>query len=121
VGSGTSIWVMTGADSLTLTFPTAKAFEAERDRAFHGFTELVDRAKASGRLRDDFCSEDLAMMLMATAGVLGATRDFAPQTSRRLVAHFLQACDAATAGRLPDPPTKRQMYRLLLRLQPKRP
>src|SRR5205807_8996662 len=39
---------------LTMTFPTAKQFEADRGRAFADFTTLVERAKAAGRLRADF-------------------------------------------------------------------
>jgi AcrR family transcriptional regulator len=103
---------------LTLTFPTAKAFEADRDRAFRGFTELIARAKDAGRLRADFSPEDLAMLLMANAGVISAAGDAAPQTWRRLVAYLLQSFAAEAARPLPDPPTPRQMYRALIRLQP---
>jgi AcrR family transcriptional regulator len=102
-------------DLLTQAFPTAKSLEADRDRAFHRFTELVDRAKQSGRLRQDFVPEDLPMLLMANAGVVTATADAAPQTSDRLVAYLLQAFAADAAAPLPDPPTPRQMYKALLR------
>ena len=47
------------ANVLSMTFPLDKRFEAERDRAFRGFTELVDRAKTAGELREDFVAEDL--------------------------------------------------------------
>lgn len=104
---------------LTMTFPTAKGFEEERERGYRGLTELIARAKETGRLRGDFSPEDLVMLLMANAGVIGATGDCAPQTWRRLVGYFLQACDADSAEPLPDPPTKRQMYRALVRLQPR--
>jgi AcrR family transcriptional regulator len=105
-------------DVLTLTFPTHKRFEAARDRAFHSFVKLADRAKAAGELRADFVPEDLAMLLMANAGVINATGDMAPQTWRRLVAYLLQSFAAASAEPLPDPPSPAQMYRALLRLQP---
>jgi len=102
---------------LTLTFPSAKRFEAARARAYDGFVELIRRAKAAGKLRADFVPEDLVMLLMANAGVITATGDAAPQTSRRLVAYVIQAFAAPTAAEpLPDPPTPRQMYRALLRL-----
>jgi hypothetical protein len=71
-----------------MSFPTAKRFEADRDRSFADFMALVDRAKAAGRLRADFVAEDMVMFLMANAGVLTATADAAPETSRRLVAYF---------------------------------
>jgi hypothetical protein len=69
--------------------PTAKAFEAERNRAGAGFAELIARAKA------------------------------AQDTWRRLVAYLLQSFAAEAAAPLPDPPTPAQMYRAMLRLQPR--
>ncbi|WP_461186563.1 hypothetical protein [Arthrobacter sp. Z4-13] len=42
------------ADVLTMTFPTAKAFEEERNRSANALGELLDRAKAAGKLRQDF-------------------------------------------------------------------
>jgi AcrR family transcriptional regulator len=105
---------------LTLTFPAAKAFEAERDRAYYGFIELITRAKDAGRLRPDFSPEDLILVLMANAGVISATGDAAPNTWRRLVAYLTQAFAAEAAQPLPDPPTPRQMYRALRRMQPKK-
>jgi AcrR family transcriptional regulator len=101
--------------ALTMTFPTAKQLEADRDRAFADFTALIERAKAAGKLRADFVAEDLPMFLMANAGVLTATADAAPDTWRRLVAYLLQACAATAAQPLPDPPEPRQMYRAMLR------
>jgi hypothetical protein len=56
---------------------------------------------------------------MANAGVISATGDAAPAAWRRLVGYFLQAAAAQPAAPLPAPPTPRQMYRALLRLQPK--
>jgi AcrR family transcriptional regulator len=100
---------------LTMSFPTAKRFEADRDRSFADFMTVVDRAKTAGRLRDDFVAEDMIMFLMANAGVLTATADAAPETSRRLVAYFLQACAAPAAAPLPAPAEPRRMYRAMLR------
>jgi AcrR family transcriptional regulator len=100
---------------LTMTFPTAKRFEADRDRAFADFVRLCERAKAAGKLRADFVAEDLPMFLMANAGVLTATADAAPETWRRLVGYLLQACAAPAAQPLPDPPAPRRMYRAMLR------
>jgi AcrR family transcriptional regulator len=103
-------------DVLTQTFPTAKEFEAQRAAAFRRFTELIDRAKQAGGLREDFVAEDLPMLLMANAGVVAATAGAAPETSPRLVAYLLQACAAPAAQPLPEPPTPRRMYRALRRL-----
>jgi len=100
---------------LTMTFPTAKRFEADRARAYADFIALVDRAKAAGKLRADFVTEDMPMFLMANAGVLAATADAAPEAWRRLVGYLLQACAVPAAQPLPDPPTARQIYRAMLR------
>jgi AcrR family transcriptional regulator len=100
---------------LTMTFPTAKRFEADRARAFADFTTLIERAKAEGKLRADFVTEDMPMFLMANAGVLTATADAAPDTWRRLVGYLIQACAAHAAQPLPDPPAPRQMYKAMLR------
>jgi AcrR family transcriptional regulator len=104
------------ADVLTMTFPTAKAFEEERNRSADKLAELLDRAKAAGRLRQDFAHQDVPLILMANAGVVTATRDAAPDAWRRLVGYLIQSFAAETTQPLPDPPTPRQMYRALLRL-----
>ena len=67
-------------DVLTQSFPSAMEFGAQRDEAFRRFTELIDRAKQTGGLRQDFVAEDLPMLLMANAGVVAATAGSAPET-----------------------------------------
>jgi AcrR family transcriptional regulator len=104
------------ADVLTMTFPTAKALEKERNRSARALTELLKRAKATGRLRDDFAHQDVPLILMANAGVVTATRHAAPEAWRRLVAYLIQAFATEAAQPLPAPPTKTQMYRVLVRL-----
>src|SRR5215213_1094035 len=103
------------ADVLTLTFPTTKGLEEERDRSAKAVAKLLIRAKASGRLRKDFAHQDVPLILMANAGVVTATREAAPEAWRRLVGYLLQACAAERAEPLPEPPTKAQMYRALMR------
>jgi AcrR family transcriptional regulator len=104
------------ANVLTLTFPTAKALEEELDRSAEALAVLLDRAKAAGRLRKDFAHQDVPLILMANAGVVTATSGAAPEAWRRLVGYLLQAFAAQRAEPLPDPPTKSQMYRALMRL-----
>lgn len=111
---------------LTMTFPRAKDFEAVRNSSHAGLVQLLDRAKAAGALRPDFVPEDIVMVLMANAGVVGATGDAAPDAWRRLVAYLLQAFAATRADPLTQPlppaPTPAQMYRALLRVRtPVRP
>jgi AcrR family transcriptional regulator len=105
------------ANVLTMTFPTSKRFEAERDRAYHGLVELIGRARAAGRLRADFSPEDIVMLLMANAGVVTATADAAPDVWRRFVAYMTQAFSVTSAAPLPPAPTPTAMYRALMRLR----
>ncbi|MFD3488545.1 TetR/AcrR family transcriptional regulator [Streptomyces sp. NPDC058665] len=111
------------ADVLTITFPTAKALEARRAEAYDDFLKLIDRAKATGRLRDDFTSEDLVILLMANAGVVNATGDAAPDAWQRLVGHMLRSYAAPDAPLpvLPDTPTPAALYRAMIRLTRGRP
>ena len=104
------------AGVLTMTFPMARQFQAERDRAYQGFAELVRRAQSAGKLRADFVPEDLVMLLMANAGVVAGTASAAPGTWRRFAAYMVQAFSAASAEPLPAPPTPDAIYRALLRV-----
>ncbi|MET7738176.1 hypothetical protein ABZT02_43880 [Streptomyces sp. NPDC005402] len=54
-------------------------------------------------MREDFTSRDLVLLLMANAGVLGATVDAAPDSWRRLVAWMIQSFQAP-----PPEPGKRR-------------
>jgi AcrR family transcriptional regulator len=111
------------AEVLTMTFPAATHLEEQRARSYHGFVELIDRAKATGRLRPDFVSQDLVILLMANAGVLAATGRAAPESSRRLVGYMLQAFTAPQPGALPPPPDGDALARAMLSLHcpPPRP
>lgn len=98
---------------LTMTFPTAPEFEAERSRAYRAVVQLVKKAKTAGGLRADFSPQDLPLMLMANAGVVSATGDAAPEAWRRLVGYLLQACSAEHTRPLPAPVPARQMYQAM--------
>jgi AcrR family transcriptional regulator len=103
-------------DVLTMTFPSAKALEAQRDRAYGAFVELVRRAQAAGHLRADFVPEDVVLVLMANAGIVRGLGAAAPQASARFVALVLDACRAERAQPLPPPPLPAQVYRAMRRL-----
>jgi AcrR family transcriptional regulator len=92
------------AEVLTMTFPTATQLEDQRQRAYRSFLQLIRRAKATGRLRPDFTSQDLVILLMANAGVIAATQAAAPGTWERLVDYMLQAFTAPQPATLPPPP-----------------
>jgi AcrR family transcriptional regulator len=102
------------AEVLTMTFPTAKALEACRDRAYEQFVELIARAKATGRLRQDFTPEDLPLLLMANAGVVAVTGEAAPDAWRRLVGYLIQAFATPDPDPLPPAPGPAAMYRAMI-------
>jgi AcrR family transcriptional regulator len=103
-------------DVLVATFPTARALEEPRARAYRGFVDLIRRAQAQGMLRADFVPEDMVLLLMANAGVVRATRDAAPDAWRRFVSLVLDGFRADGARPLPPPPTPTQVYRAMRRL-----
>ncbi|QFZ19362.1 TetR/AcrR family transcriptional regulator [Saccharothrix syringae] len=74
--------------------PDALAVTEERARAEAAFAELVRRAQATGRLRADFTVDDFVLLLMANSGVSTGSAEVTRAASRRLVAYFLQACQA---------------------------
>lgn len=106
------------ADVLTTTFPTARAMEERRNEAYEGMVRLIDRAKATGRLREDFDPSDLVLIHMANAGVVNACGDSAPDAWRRVVALFIQSFEAPARGLLPPSPEHDALYRAMLRASP---
>jgi AcrR family transcriptional regulator len=73
-----------------------------RERTWHGFTALVQRAKDSGQLRADFSPHDLTLVLLANSGLAGVPVEVAVAASQRLVAYLLEAFRAGTDA-LPPP------------------
>ncbi|MBZ9645855.1 TetR/AcrR family transcriptional regulator [Streptomyces sp. PSKA30] len=106
------------ADVLTMTFPTAKALEKRRNEAYEGMVRLIDRAKAAGRLREDFDPSDLVLLHMANAGVVSATGDAAPDAWRRVAALLIQSFEAPARGPLPASPEHDALYKAMLRGSP---
>ncbi|GAB3003671.1 TetR/AcrR family transcriptional regulator [Saccharothrix stipae] len=84
-------------------FPDAVPVDEKRASAEEVFAGLVSRAKAAGRLRPDFTTDDLTLVLMANNGLVTDSVDAAVAAARRLVAYFLQAFQA----RDPLPPPVR--------------
>lgn len=97
------------ANVLTMTFPGEVEFEDKRTAAYRGFERLIVKAKKVGRLRAEFRSQDLVVLLMANAGVVAGSGDAAAGASRRLVSYFLAAADTESAGELAPAPSKREM------------
>ncbi|WP_245886214.1 TetR/AcrR family transcriptional regulator [Umezawaea tangerina] len=83
-------------------FPRAVDFRGEREHNARGFAEIVRRAKESGRLRADFTTDDLKLLLMANGGIAAATPEAVRASSRRLVALLLRSLRADPG----DPPAR---------------
>jgi AcrR family transcriptional regulator len=100
-------------DLLIRTFPGARALESERSRATRLSGQLVERAISAGRLRQDFAHQDIALILMANAGVVQAMGQDALEGSRRFVGLVLEALRADRASPLPPPPSPSKVLRAM--------
>ncbi|CAM5707871.1 hypothetical protein SALBM311S_09959 [Streptomyces alboniger] len=79
---------------------------------------LIDRAKAAGRLREDFDSSDMVLLHMANAGVVNATGAAAPDAWRRVVALLIQSFEAPARAPLPASPEHDALHQAMLRASP---
>jgi AcrR family transcriptional regulator len=87
--------------------------EATRERVRPLLRQLVARAQAEGRLREDFSAEDVPLLFRALGRVIEATGDSAPDLWRRYLALVVDGLRAAAATPLPvAPPTAEQVRRL---------
>jgi AcrR family transcriptional regulator len=73
------------ADLLTTSITGTAELEELRSQAYVDFVRIVDRAKDAGVLRADFQPEDLALILMANAGLIHRTAETVPGAWRRLL------------------------------------
>jgi AcrR family transcriptional regulator len=109
------------ADLLTITFaaanPAIKELENRRSSAYRDWFTLVHKAKAAGRLRQDFHPDDLILLLMANAGVVAATAATAPDAWQRFIEYMLQAFAADNAQTLPAPPARDALVQAMQRTQ----
>jgi len=103
------------SDMLSMALPPNEEIEQLRKLANARVVQLVERAKATGQLRDDFVGEDLLVLLVAQAAVVQVTGRDAPEAWRRFVGLMLDAFGSARAP-LPPPPSTNQMARAMRRL-----
>lgn len=109
------------SDLLTMSLPADEHIEELRRLANGRVAELVARAKAAGRLRQDFVVEDLLLLLIAHAAVVHVTHQDAPQAGRRFVALMLDAFGHTDErSSLPAPPSAARMRRAMCRLATER-
>jgi AcrR family transcriptional regulator len=86
-----------------------------RGRTYRGFVSLVERAKADGELRPDFSPEDIVLLLMANAGIIGRAGRVAQGASDRFVALTLDGFRAGGAHPAPPAVSPRSLLAALRR------
>jgi AcrR family transcriptional regulator len=84
-------------DALARRFPVGPEAREACHRGFQYADLIIQRARDSGRLRDDFAVEDLSAMIWAVSQVIRETAEVAPQTWRRFLAFFLDGLRASAA------------------------
>lgn len=104
------------SDLLSMALAADEHIEQLRAAANAQVVELVERAKAAGKLREDFVGEDLLLLLIASAAVGQVLRAECPDAWRRFVALALDAFGRHDAPALPTPPSATQMYDAMRRL-----
>jgi AcrR family transcriptional regulator len=105
------------ANLLLITMPPAGEIEAIRERANVAAVQLIDRAKAAGKVRADLTGEDLLLLLIANSAVAAAAGKDAPHALPRFVALMLDAFRApAGSSSLPESPSSAQMRRVMARM-----
>jgi AcrR family transcriptional regulator len=103
------------AEVLNMRFSSSTTHEQNRLRAWDSVELLIARAKKAGRLREDFVSEDIVLLLLAHAGVVAGAGRVSQRMSDRLLAYLLQAFAAPAAAGLPPAPSAAETYQALLR------
>lgn len=97
----------------------APGLEEARGKAVVLQKQIIERAKAQGLLREDFCPEDIIFLLLANGVFVVATSGVNENTWKRYVALFLDACRAERANRLPERAlTEEEALQTLLGLSP---
>jgi AcrR family transcriptional regulator len=104
------------SDLLSMALAADEHIEQLRAAANAQVVELVERAKAAGKLREDFVGEDLLLLLIASAAVGQIMHAECPDAWRRFVALVLDALQRRDAPTLPPPPSSAQMYEAMRRL-----
>ena len=88
------------SDLLSMALPADEHVEQLRRLANAQVVELTERAKAAGKLRQEFVGEEILLLLIAHAAVVHVTRQDAPGAGRRFVALML----ARSATQMSPPP-----------------
>lgn len=84
--------------------PASPATQRLQEELRAAITELLDRAKREGALRDDFALADLGFVIWGISRTVEMTAGFAPRLWRRHLAFLLDGFRASAAHPLPEPP-----------------
>jgi AcrR family transcriptional regulator len=101
------------ADLLTTAVGGAPELEELRASAYADLVRIAQRAKDSGALRADFVPEDLALLLMANAGLVHRTAGVAPRAWKRFVDLALDGLRATAATPAARPPARAAIRRAM--------
>ncbi|WP_411093270.1 TetR/AcrR family transcriptional regulator [Streptomyces sp. 049-1] len=88
-------------------FPESLDHAEERACAEERLSQLIERARAAGQLREDFDPADIPLLLMAVNGLAGQPPEVALPGARRLLTYLFQAFQAhppSRPGPLPPAP-----------------
>lgn len=101
------------ADLLASLRPLSPEIDELRVRHHRAIATVFRRAVDSGTVRRDSSPEDLAVLLIANAGLIHRTHDDAPGSSARLVALWLAGVITGETLDAPQPPTESEIRRAL--------
>jgi AcrR family transcriptional regulator len=104
------------ADVLTASFPAAPELHSELSTARKNAEKLVARARSEGAVRQDFAAADLFWIVIANGAYLDAMRGIAPNAWRRYVALILDAIHTPSPGKMPGPPTGKQVEQAIAQI-----
>ncbi|MEV8122522.1 helix-turn-helix domain-containing protein [Streptomyces sp. NPDC085944] len=88
-------------------FPEALDYDRERAIAADRLSHLVQRARDTGRLREDFAPADIPLLLLAVTGLASQPPETAVPAARRLLTYLFQSFQAhppSRPGPLPPAP-----------------
>lgn len=103
------------ADLLVSMQPVSAQVDGMRARHYAAITTVIERAVGVGVVRADLRAADVAVLLVANAGLIRRTADDAPGASARLVALWLDGASVTDAQAGPPAPTEQEIGRALLR------
>ncbi|MGH3242534.1 MAG: TetR/AcrR family transcriptional regulator [Spirillospora sp.] len=84
-------------DALVRRFPLASEVSAACHRGFAHLMRIIERARESGRLRDDFEPQDVVTLMWAMSQIIRESIDVAPDAWRRFLALYLDGLRATAA------------------------